>query len=66
MCRDSFWVHFCWGYEFFENIDDYNFVEEFDKIVEDCTEVAANEIDKVQAKGIYNDAGMLMIQWLQK
>ena len=26
-------------YEFFENIDDFNFVE-------DCTEVAANEIDK--------------------
>ena len=24
-------------YEFFENIDDFNFVEEFDKIVEDCT-----------------------------
>ena len=43
-------------YEFFENIDDFNFVEEFDKIVEECTEVAANEIDKVQAKGIYNDA----------
>ena len=37
-------------YEFSENIDDFNFVEEFDKIVEDCIEVAANEIDKVQAK----------------
>ena len=43
-------------YEFFENIDDFNFVEEFDKIVEDCTEVAANEIDNVQENGIYNDA----------
>ena len=37
-------------YEFFENIDDFNFVEEFDKIVEERTEFAANEIDKVQAK----------------
>ena len=44
-------------YEFFENIDYFNFVEEFDKIVEDCTEVVANEINKVQAKGIYNDVG---------
>ena len=44
-------------YEFFENIDDFNFVEEFDKIVEYCTEVAVNEIDKVQEKGIYNDVG---------
>ena len=42
---------------FFENIDDFNFVEEFDKIVEDCIEVATNEIDKVQAKWIYNDVG---------
>ena len=33
-------------YEFFENIDDFNFVEEFDKIVEECTEVAVNEIYK--------------------
>ena len=41
---------------FFENIDDFNFVEEFDKIVEECIEVATNEIDKVQDKGIYNDA----------
>ena len=48
-------------YEFFENIDDFNFVEEFDKIVENCTKVAANEIDKVQEKRIYNDVKMLMI-----
>jgi len=46
---------------FFENIDDFNFVEEFDKIVENCTKVAANEIDKVQEKRIYNDVKMLMI-----
>ena len=39
-------------YEIFENIDDFNFVEEFDKIVEDCMKVVANEIDKVQAKEI--------------
>ena len=44
-------------YEFFENIDDFNFVEEFDKIVEDCIEVAANEIDKAQEKGIYKGVG---------
>lgn len=37
--------------EFFENIDDFNFVEEFDKIIEECIEVAATE-----AEGIYNDA----------
>ena len=43
-------------YEFFENIDDFNFVEEFDKIVEDCTEIVANEIDNVQENRIYNDA----------
>ena len=47
------WLNLCMS--FFENIDDFNFVEEFDKIVEDCTEVAANDIDKVQAKWIYND-----------
>ena len=41
--------------EFSKNIDHFNFVEQFDKIVEDCIEVAVNEIDKVQEKGIYND-----------
>ena len=35
-------------YEFFENIDDFNSVEDFDKIVEYCIEVATNKIDNVQ------------------
>ena len=43
-------------YEFFENIDDFNFVEEFDKIVIECKEDASIETYKGQAKYIHDDA----------